>query len=187
MPGALDLTNHRFGKLVARQKVPSKNGKTYWLCECDCGNWKEIQTTHLKDGSIQSCGCLRNNNPNKSITILKKICPICNSEFETQYYNRIYCYTCSPEQKQYGNQYQGIKSRAIKHQLILYKGGKCQKCGYNKCEGALQFHHLDPKEKDFTIGQVSLSKELNMDILYQEVDKCILVCANCHAEIHWNN
>jgi len=42
MPKALDLTNKRFGKLIARQKAPSKNGKTYWLCECDCGNWKEI-------------------------------------------------------------------------------------------------------------------------------------------------
>jgi hypothetical protein len=42
MPKALDLTGQRFGKLVARRKAPSRSGKTYWLCECDCGNWKEI-------------------------------------------------------------------------------------------------------------------------------------------------
>lgn len=42
MPKALDITNQRFGKLVAIQKAPSKSGKTYWLCKCDCGNEKEI-------------------------------------------------------------------------------------------------------------------------------------------------
>ena len=56
---ALDLTNQRFGRLVAISKAPSKNGKTYWLCQCDCGNQKEIQTGHLRDGKIQSCGCLK--------------------------------------------------------------------------------------------------------------------------------
>jgi hypothetical protein len=42
MPKALDITNQRFGKLVAISKAASKNGKTYWLCKCDCGNEKEI-------------------------------------------------------------------------------------------------------------------------------------------------
>ncbi len=57
MPKALDLTGQRFGKLVALQKAQSKNGKTYWLCQCDCGKQKEVQTCHLMDGSITSCGC----------------------------------------------------------------------------------------------------------------------------------
>lgn len=57
MPKALDITNQRFGKLVAIQKAPSKSGKTYWLCKCDCGNEKEIQTSHLTDGRTNSCGC----------------------------------------------------------------------------------------------------------------------------------
>ena len=42
MPKALDLTGQRFGKLVALSKAPSRSGKTYWLCQCDCGNQKEI-------------------------------------------------------------------------------------------------------------------------------------------------
>ena len=186
MPKALDITNQRFGRLVAIKKASSKSGKTYWLCKCDCGNITEVQTAHLRNGSIKSCGCLHKN-PNQSNILLTKICPICNNEFTTQYYNRIYCYECSPSQKDYGNQYQGIKARAIKHQLILYKGGKCEKCGYNKCEGALQFHHLDPEKKDFTIGDISLSKKIDMNKLYEEIDKCILICANCHAELHYNN
>lgn len=57
MPKALDLTNQRFGKLLALEKAPSRSGKTYWKCRCDCGTIKEVQTGHLKSGAIQSCGC----------------------------------------------------------------------------------------------------------------------------------
>jgi DNA-binding CsgD family transcriptional regulator len=67
-----------------------------------------------------------------------------------------------------------------KIKLISYKGGKCEICGYSKSLRALQFHHLDPKEKDFSISGSSFSFEK----LKKEVDKCILVCANCHSEIH---
>ena len=65
--------------------------------------------------------------------------------------------------------------------LIAYKGGKCQMCGYDKCERELEFHHLDPSEKDFGI-----SKTLTRSVasLKEEVDKCILLCSNCHAEEH---
>jgi hypothetical protein len=61
------------------------------------------------------------------------------------------------------------------------KGGKCSICGYNKCMQALEFHHLDPNQKD--IG-VSTNLSTNFDKLKKEVEKCILVCANCHREIH---
>jgi hypothetical protein len=63
----------------------------------------------------------------------------------------------------------------------------CCVCGYSKCTGALHFHHLDPKTKKFTItdavhGRVRATEEE----IYEEIAKCILVCANCHAEIHLN-
>lgn len=70
----------------------------------------------------------------------------------------------------------------IKDLLVEYKGSKCQICGYNKCLSALEFHHLDPNEKDFNIS--SNMKYANLEKLKKEVDKCILVCANCHREIH---
>ena len=70
--------------------------------------------------------------------------------------------------------------RNNKIKLIEYKGGCCEKCGYNKSVSVLQFHHLDQNEKDFTIGGRSYSYER----LKKEVDKCILVCSNCHIEIH---
>ncbi len=70
--------------------------------------------------------------------------------------------------------------KRTKLKLIDYKGGSCSLCGYNKCVTALQFHHIDPKEKDFTIA----GKSLSFEKLKKEVDKCILVCSNCHSEIH---
>ena len=71
--------------------------------------------------------------------------------------------------------------------LIEYKGGKCEKCGYNKCDAALQFHHKNPEEKDFAISTINLNTEtITMSDLYKEVDKCALLCANCHAEEHYN-
>lgn len=68
----------------------------------------------------------------------------------------------------------------IKQRLVDYKGGKCQICGYNRCINALEFHHVNPEEKDFTISGGTKS----FDTLKPEIDKCILVCSNCHREIH---
>ncbi len=70
--------------------------------------------------------------------------------------------------------------KRTKIKLVEYKGGCCSKCGYNKSISVLQFHHLDTDEKDFTIG----GKSWSFERLKKEVDKCILVCANCHIEIH---
>lgn len=57
MPKALDLTDQKFGKLTAIERLPSRNGKTYWLCKCECGNRTQVQTGHLRSGAIISCGC----------------------------------------------------------------------------------------------------------------------------------
>jgi len=68
----------------------------------------------------------------------------------------------------------------VKIKLVEYKGGSCQICGYNKCVRSLQFHHVNPMEKDYTIS----GKTKAFDKMVKEVDKCILVCNNCHGEIH---
>lgn len=70
--------------------------------------------------------------------------------------------------------------RNVKLKMIEYKGGKCQVCGYNKCFWALDFHHLSKAEKSFNISGGTKSFES----MKSELDKCILVCANCHREIH---
>ena len=67
-----------------------------------------------------------------------------------------------------------------------YKGGKCELCGYNKCIEALEFHHVDETTKN-----PNFSREVRTSALTQkkkaELDACILVCANCHREIHYND
>ena len=60
-------------------------------------------------------------------------------------------------------------------------GGKCSKCGYDKNIAALGFHHLDPKTKEAEWGRMRL---LNWKKTVEELKKCILICSNCHIELH---
>ncbi len=55
-------------------------------------------------------------------------------------------------------------------------------CGYNKCLSALEFHHIDPLKKDFNISQF---RTTSFESIKKELDKCDLLCANCHREIHY--
>lgn len=71
--------------------------------------------------------------------------------------------------------------RLLKEKAIFYKGGKCLRCNYNKCISALEFHHLDPSQKEFSLAK---GQDMLFENLKPELDKCILVCANCHREIH---
>ena len=70
--------------------------------------------------------------------------------------------------------------KKIKQKAVKYKGGKCQICGYNKIPEALEFHHVNPSEKSFNITATNRSWQEIQD----ELEKCILLCANCHREIH---
>lgn len=81
--------------------------------------------------------------------------------------------------------YQNVKNSRIrlKERAVYVLGGKCQCCGYNKCITALEFHHLNPEEKDFSISKIA---NRSWSDIRQELKKCILVCANCHREIHQN-
>jgi hypothetical protein len=72
--------------------------------------------------------------------------------------------------------------RKTKQKAVEYKGGKCQRCDYDKSIAALDFHHRDPSGKDFSLA--SAGKTWNWERIKPEIDKCDLVCKNCHAEIH---
>ena len=72
--------------------------------------------------------------------------------------------------------------RRRKENLIQVMGGKCAICGYQKNHGALEFHHLIPEQKSYGIAAQGTCHNLQRDL--EEVHKCILVCANCHREIH---
>lgn len=69
----------------------------------------------------------------------------------------------------------------LKQMAVDYKGGRCQHCGYDRCIQALEFHHIDPTCKDFAI---SSGNTVAFEKIKVELDKCILLCANCHREEH---
>jgi hypothetical protein len=76
------------------------------------------------------------------------------------------------------------RRHTINQKAIEYKGGKCIICNYNRCNSALEFHHLDPNEKEFGFGIKGITHA--WEKVRKELDKCILVCATCHREIHAN-
>lgn len=92
------------------------------------------------------------------------------------YSKRLRCKKCLIE-------YDYNKRHRIKSLLVEYKGSKCVMCGYNKCLNALEFHHINPIDKSFALNTANYNKSLKH--LKKEADKCILLCANCHREIHY--
>ncbi len=74
------------------------------------------------------------------------------------------------------------RRKALKQMAVDHMGGKCSRCGYDRCVEALQFHHTDPTKKDFGISAHGVTRSWAKIKL--ELDKCILVCGNCHMEIH---
>jgi transposase len=73
------------------------------------------------------------------------------------------------------------RRRVIKRTLVEEAGGGCVLCGYSRCQRALQFHHLDPASKEFHLGNGGHCRSLARS--RAEARKCVLLCANCHAEV----
>lgn len=106
--------------------------------------------------------------------------------------NRYICKTCGTtgEENFYENAAYQCKScwnartyKATTDKIADYMesrgGAKCQRCGYDRYVGALEFHHRDPKEKD-----PKWSRGWNLERLKKELDKCDILCSNCHREVH---
>jgi 5-methylcytosine-specific restriction endonuclease McrA len=74
------------------------------------------------------------------------------------------------------------RRKRVREMAIDYKGGKCSVCGYDKCTEALEFHHLSSSEKDFGISNKGYTRSWTK--IKEELDKCVLLCANCHRETH---
>ena len=70
----------------------------------------------------------------------------------------------------------------LKQMSVEYKGGKCKECGFSGHPACYDFHHIDPNEKDFGIS--SKGYTLKWEKVKTELDKCILLCANCHRLKH---
>ena len=74
------------------------------------------------------------------------------------------------------------RRKKIRQLAVEYKGGRCEKCGYSRCIDALEFHHRNSSAKDFGVSDKGYTRSWAR--VKEELDKCILVCANCHREIH---
>lgn len=123
------------------------------------------------------------------MTDSKKICKQCQVEksvvdfYEQQqrgdngqiwrYYD-CYCKDCRL-------QYSHDRRKSIKAKAVQYKGGKCEDCNLVDIPEIYDFHHLNPASKDFSIGKRS---NLKFDTIQKELDKCILLCSNCHRKRH---
>lgn len=181
MAKALNITGQRFGKLVALSKANSRSGKTYWLCQCDCGNQKEIQTSHLVNGLIQSCGCInKSKNPDK---IQPRYCLNCGQQLNKSQ-NKYCSIKCQNEYQQikevekiFNNEKSGLKNAttsspkirdSLRNYLLKKSNYSCELCGCNwinpySNQTILEIHHID--------GDRNNNLEDNLQVL----------CPNCHA------
>ena len=92
-----------------------------------------------------------------------------------------------PEKRKYADRREALikavvkRRKKVKTLALEYKGGSCQICHYSKCVDALEFHHIDSSLKKFGIGSKGYTR--SWDSVRNELDKCVLLCANCHREI----
>jgi DNA-binding CsgD family transcriptional regulator len=109
---------------------------------------------------------------------LKRVTSRCRHHGETEFVleNRGY-YRCARCRAEKVSQWR----RRAKLRLVEAAGGVCVLCGYDRYPGALQFHHLDPGQKEFAISRQGVTR--SFEELWAEAEKCVLLCANCHAEV----
>lgn len=169
MPNCLICKKH-FPNVIKIDGVEKNLQRRKYCLECSPFGGHNTKKLHL---------------PNPTPNDMKN-CPRCNIiQSRDNFYqkrgvegNSTYCKKCTTDQTT-------ERQQKFKLQCIEYKGGCCEICGYNKCAAALEFHHKDPNEKEFLLSQRNL-RTFNEEIT-NELDKCSLLCANCHREIHWLN
>lgn len=107
----------------------------------------------------------------------------CSRECAQLFRNKSFGGTRKPVSKEYIKN-QEAKAMLLRLELIEKLGGKCSKCGYDGNITALHFHHL--RDKKFSIDSSTLQHK-SLESIMSELDKCVLLCANCHAEEHHPN
>lgn len=152
---------------------------------------KKLKIINVLGGNCQNCGennfyklCLHhvNENKNKDFSHLtKKRWSVIEEEIKNCI---LLCNNCHRELH-----YEGKKND--KKLFLEFKGVKrCEKCGYDKCEGALEFHHRNPENKKFLISKYYLEyssiNNLRKEI-QDEINKCDILCSNCHNRLHQND
>ena len=111
------------------------------------------------------------------------LCFKCKQEFESTHGNQKYCKKCLKEVKKEKD----TKLRE-RNRIFLFnfkKDKKCECCGWDKFPQVLEFHHKYEKEKINEISNL-VKKQYGLKTIKNEMRKCILLCPNCHRELHYN-
>lgn len=126
----------------------------------------------VEDGVCERCGCgVKYVKHGKSGYILRKYCDDCRYIGDSKVVHDAKVKKAVVSHR-----------RALKAKGVEYLGGRCSVCGYDKSLSALEFHHKDPKKKDR--GIKLSSNTMSWERMKRELDKCVLLCSNCHAEAH---
>ncbi len=111
----------------------------------------------------------------RGVGVIELECPIHGlAAFRIYDYGRTRCLCCRSEAV-------SRRRRRVKRILVAEAGGRCRLCGYDRCPEALEFHHVDRSSKDFALSAAGVTRSLAR--ARQEARKCVLLCANCHAEV----
>lgn len=147
-------------KPIYRRPYQLKNGKNVY-CSSKCFGTRTL-SENVRGRAVGSDG---------------KFCKSCGITGSEHFYGSVQGYECK---KCFGKRMLE-RQRSNKVRAVNYLGGACVYCGYNKYVGALDFHHRDPNEKDQNAANMV---QWSWERQKKELDKCILVCANCHREVH---
>lgn len=153
------------------------------------GIWYQLEKLNLKDVVKRDSRFLQ------YAELSEKHCPVCKlTKPITDFYQiqkgskkkaRSSCIICDRNRSKTERL---IRYTSFKTIAINYKGGKCIVCGYNKCFAAMDFHHIKGDSKESTIADLISKSSGNskspIEFLKSELDKCVLLCANCHREYH---
>ena len=166
------------------QKIKRYNWKVYDKYN---GSHNPCSFVCLKCGNIETVSSAKSIYKSKCKNCSKNICLNCSKEFiinntQGKKTTRKFCYECLPYPTD-RVAYNKLYYKYIINKINDTYGNKCNMCGYNKCFEALDFHHINPKEKEFDIAKLIHSNK-NWDYINKELSKCILICSNCHREIH---
>lgn len=168
---------HRGVRECAKCKIsfrifPIINGKRCDLSDrkycISCLPFGNYNSYDLTRGLEKECKMCRKIFPIREFQRKKRV----KGLYRTRYDNT--CRPCLAEKSR-------LKHIETKRLSVNYLGGKCARCGYQRCLSALDFHHKDSSTKEFEIGS-----KVNFEKIKEELDKCELLCRNCHAEHHHN-